>query len=269
MRLQSCTLALLLLAVRAQAQSCARGSGSVVGRLVAEGPDIRLQRGVFAEPGFHDAIADRTGRFRISCLAPGAYRVVVGDLGVRHVTPVPITIQSDSTVTLEIRLHPENAILDCRADTACARILQAPQAGVGQASPLDDSLVVLRTALAVSALHSRESGATHVCVALGSEQQARDMSSEMLHNLQISFHNVHRRSDCEASKSSGRALEVRGTGDRAWVTTLTRLLARGSGEYSVEFTYHVGPLWAGGWSCTFQRIAGALQPVTCRMDWIL
>jgi hypothetical protein len=249
-----------------------RGLGSIQGHLIADSAGVLLHRGVFVNRYACETVAESDGRYVITGLPPGTYRITVGNLGARQPRPASVRVGADSTSTLDIHLTPENLALDCLEDAAC-RDVTAPL-DAARRRLLSDSEQVLeivaRTTVGLAALatkwSARRPGA--LCIAFEDSTEAgtplpRPVLAAVLARVPI----ARSRTDC-ASRGGNPAGLLR-TPDGLWAWRLLIAVKRGRVSGAVAYTsYHVGGTWAQGWLCRFGRTAQGWRPVECHSTWV-
>jgi len=248
----------------------APGLGSIEGRLIADSPNVRLERGVFVNGIACLTLSDSTGWYALHGLPPGAYRLEVGDLGVRRVDPLTVRVAADSTTNVDIHLRPENLVLDCMEDSRCAPLIAPMDSRTRQRLDDDEQLLemAIRTTVALSRLAAGdgpEPGA--LCVGISNGKRSAALPEAVLEAVQARIPTVRSPSHCE--KVGGDfdwELRTR-DGLSAWQLEVA---SKRTGEHSgaSSSSYSVRPLWAAGWECRYERGAEGWRPDHCGLSWI-
>lgn len=250
--------------------SAAHGHGTIEGHLIPDSAGIHLQRGVSVDQFRCFTISDASGSYRLQGLPPGTYMLGVGDLGVRHVPPISVRVGPDSTTMVDIRLRPENLVLDCQEDSLCAPLLAPMDTTVLKTLSTEDQLLelALRTAVAISGFateQSRRPGA--VCVGKNSGHNSEAPPDQVFKVLRTRIPIVRPPTDCHfVAREHGGELR---TPDGLWAWGYEADVSIAADTFaSSTSSYYVGPLWAAGWSCTYERDLIGWHPRSCRLAWI-
>jgi hypothetical protein len=208
------------------------------------------------------AITDKNGLFELTGVPIGEYRVGVGALRHRRFDPLPVTVRHEEPAAVEIRLRPENRVLDCLEIPECARLLNhRPAKPLTDMERLRES--ALRTALAILITDGWSLGAFAACV-----DEANDAIREALTEA---IPKIVTRAECAFPRGeapgTASAIVRTATGEKA-VRSSAEIVRQLGDSASARLTNYVGPLSASGWICDFKRENGAWTAHSCRMTWI-
>jgi hypothetical protein len=237
--------------------------------LIADSAGIRVSRGVFVRQYVCSNISDEQGRFRITGIPPGFYEVTIGDIGVRHVPPVRVRVGPDSVSRVDIHLRPENLVLDCVEVSSCATIIAPIDATVAASMTAEEQLLemAMRTTIAVSIVNlsgDRRPGA--YCL---EGQRDQPLPPRVFAAVKSRIPIARAPHECTvAPTDNARRSELR-TPDGQWAWRfMVQAQSESDTAASMDGSFHVGPLWAGGWRCRLVRESGRWRPTTCAMTWI-
>jgi hypothetical protein len=247
----------------------APGLGSIAGTLIADSMGIQLERGVFVKEPVCAAVADSAGHYELSGLPPGTYTLTVGDLGVRRVAPVTVRVGPDSVTHVDIHLQPENLVLDCVADKACAALLTPLTPEARSAMDEEDQLldIAVRTTIAISRFTEADSAPGALCVGVTTGGEARALPPAVFAEVRRQIPIVRNPSECR-SVAHDRGGNLR-TADGLWAWSYAVGRPSRAGDSATgESSYYVAALWAAGWHCEYHRTDAGWQARRCRLTGI-
>lgn len=254
-------------------ETCGRsgpGLGSIAGNLIPDSAGIRLERAIYVTGPYCFGLADSTGRYELKGLPPGTYQLEVGSIGTREVRPIAVRVGPDSVSRIDIHLQPENRVLDCLAETVCAAAL-APLDSQSR-SRLSDQAQLLeiatRTTIAISGFYTPQDGRPGaLCVGIKAEGPLRPLPQFVFQLIRQRVGNVRNPSECTfIRRDHGGELRT-SDGLWAWSYSVEQPVITGQ-RVTLTSSYYVGPLWAAGWNCDYQREYTGWRPKSCRLDWI-
>ena len=250
------------------------GGASITGTIIWDSsgaPDG--ERGVNLNDTLCEANTDSMGRFKFAGLPPGDYWVTVAPLWARRVAPLKVHLGPGATQRIAIRLLSPNDVLDCLDTPECAPLLAILDSEQLAALSGTDQLaeVALRTAIAMTNPQMQASTPA-ICLDLGRPRDSVRVapSPAVLEILSSRYRDVHLGTDCQvASPGTSRwHLRLRDQDRPAWqlLAQPPELTSDSTGVGATE--YYVGPLWAAGWACSYERHRRLWRPVRCVMKWI-
>ncbi len=203
------------------------------------------------------------GRFEFTHVPPGARSLVAADLGYRRFHPIVVEVQRDSVVEVELRLQPQNLVLDCLEVAVCARVLTGTSPGAEHLSD-EERLqeAVFRTSIALAGGAGESMEGWVPCV--------KDAPERVRVVLKQRFPQLAPATECvlpDEGRSRQSALVHRLSGLPAREISVGRIERTAEGAVSTS-SYYVGPLHAQGWRCYFRQVGGQWQPYWCGTEWI-
>jgi hypothetical protein len=217
----------------------APGLGSIAGTLIADSMGIQLERGVFVkEP-------------------------------VCRVAPVTVRVGPDSVTHVDIHLQPENLVLDCVADKACAALLTPLTPEARSAMDEEDQLldIAVRTTIAISRFTEADSAPGALCVGVTTGGEARALPPAVFAEVRRQIPIVRNPSECR-SVAHDRGGNLR-TADGLWAWSYAVGRPSRAGDSATgESSYYVAALWAAGWHCEYHRTDAGWQARRCRLTGI-
>ena len=236
-----------------------QATGVVQGTVINE-KQKPVSRGVIVEgPVTCFVTSDSLGKFSVKNVPPGSYAVEVGSLTSAIFTPVPITVDGDTT-TLTLRLEAYDVVSDCRSMPRCAPLLE-PRLEADLPADVDPLVEAgLRTGIGV-ALARHYGHPEHVpCI--------RGSTTQLLEVLQRSVPAAADANECEYQGERLRELLHHApSGRRAFSVSfdvIEREVDHALGGLSVGY----GPLAGLGQQCSYRRAEDGWRLVSCRIIWV-
>lgn len=202
--------------------------------------------------------ADADGRFAFRGVPPGMERVGATHPGYRRFAPIQLTLERSDTIAIEVRLKPGGPIQDCRVDAACARLLL--ESGAEALSAEERFRVAtLTTAIAIAWQDVASGAPWHACT--------DESSAAVIAVLRDRYGPVVHSSQCAVTQEEDPQLRVRvrlaSGGAPAFFVHVDNVNDVSEDHRTAIVQYVVAPLWAQGWRCRFERMAGKWEPTEC------
>jgi hypothetical protein len=208
---------------------------------------------------------DTAGRYEITNIPSGHYRVRVYGIGLHPSDTLEVDIKPAMTTTLDVVMGdgPWYVGFDEEWLAACTDAVLRPGApSLSSADSLGG--VVLCTTLAVVRFEFSQSRPTY-CFSLGSLLPAD--TTLLLRRISAVGARVHPPADCRAEGSGLSAFLVDARGRPAIAVELREPTVVGSAASSVGSLY-AAPLWAKGWRCEYVRRLESWHVEKCYLEWI-
>jgi hypothetical protein len=206
---------------------------------------------------------DALGRFTVHDVPSGTQRIETGGPGYRQFRPINVEVIAGDTTGIELRLVPGGPLEDCRALPNCAPLIDG---GSGAIQDEDASLQLVAMGTAIGLAWSIVGGNEPWYACLPDEPRP------VFAGLSERYSPVASSEECELPRdSSGRsARQMRhiATNRPAFQPRIDRVLELTSGRRTVSLSYYVGPLWAAGWDCDFERAERGWRATICVATWV-
>ena len=208
------------------------------------------------------AVTDSNGQFAFERVQAGQYYLTAGTLGYRRVRPIRLDLVGDTTVDVTIRLRPENLLADCEEVAHCHDLLAIRD--TASTLSIDESLreTAFRTTIALTAAETDSAPHWVPCI--------DDPSPAVLATLQRHIPSAVGVEGCSIDVSARKrvAVTARGTNREARLFSIDNIARDGADRASSNTRFYVGPLWAAGWRCAYDRDSSGWKPTSCTMTWI-
>jgi hypothetical protein len=204
--------------------------------------------------------SDSSGTFSFQHVPPGSYTIETGGLSSAIFTPIPITVDGDTT-TLTLRLEAYDVVSDCRSMPRCMPLLQ-PRLETELPKNLDPLTEVgLRTGIAV-AMARRYGHPDHVPCIVGA-------TPELLEVLRQVAPAATDANECEyrGERPNRELLYHAPSGRRAFRVSFNPI-ERSEDEALGGLSVGFGPLAGLGQDCSYRRSADGWRLVSCRIVWV-
>jgi len=220
-----------------------------------------VQRGVSLEgPATCLTTSDSSGSFSFQHVPSGSYTIETGALGSAIFTPIPITVDGDTT-TLTLRLEAYDVVSDCRSMPRCMPLLQ-PRLAAELPENVDPLIEAgLRTGIAV-AIARRYGHPDHVPCIVGATPQLlevlRQVAPAATDANECEYRGERRTTELLYHTPSGRRAF------RVSFNPMERSEEEALGGLSVGF----GRLAGLGLDCSYRRTADGWRLISCRIVWV-
>ena len=236
-----------------------RETGVIQGMVISE-QQRPVHHGVILEgPATCFTTSDSLGKFSFQHVPPGSYTIEVGSLTSAIFTPVPLTVDGDTT-TLTVQLEAYDVVSHCRSMPRCIPFLESrPETELpDNVDPLIEA--GLRTGIAV-AIARRYGHPDQVPCIVGATPQ-------LLEVLRQAAPAATDASECEyqGERATRKRIFHAPSGRRAFRVSfnpIERSEREALGDLSVSF----GSLAGLGQRCSYRRAAVGWRLVSCRIIW--
>lgn len=240
--------------------------GTIVGQIVSDstGMPVRGTEAGVAEPACA-AVPDSAGRFVLAHVPAGVRNVHAATPRMHgHTT---LRVREGDTVRVEVRVWPDDLVRDCAHDVHCAPLLAPPPAQAVQGISDDARLreAADRTTIVLAGVLGEMLRRGWVPCLAEPDARVRNLVRARFPNLVRSTAcGMRTGNDTLSYRPHMRHLPSGRPAFVAGVDSTTR-----DGDHAVVRSHYlVGPLWAEGWECRFDRVGSDWIPRSCEQVWI-